>query len=147
MSQSALHKFVIEKEGDRNNRKRLREFSGFQYDEIDAVYEAKSAYVQAELTVRDLTSICLILNISHDVETCNCIFFKIFDVTNFLVATKFKIQRNLMKTEMTTKRIKATTISRVWLQIRQEQIQRVKETKRIIRNQYHFNTMKCRASL
>jgi len=64
----ALHKFVFEKEGGRNNRKRLREFSGFQYEENDAVYKAKSIYVQAKLTERDLISICLILNISHDVE-------------------------------------------------------------------------------
>jgi len=102
----ALHKFVFEKVVlSLKSRKRLREFSGFQYDENDAVYKAKSVFVQAKLTER--------LTESHDVEN---IFFKIFDLTNSLVATKTKIQRNLMKTEMTTKRIKATTKSRVWLQ-------------------------------
>jgi len=72
----ALHKFVFEKEGNRNNRERLREFSGFQFDENDGVYKAKCVYVQAKLTERDLISICLILNISHDVENMQLHIFQ-----------------------------------------------------------------------
>jgi len=53
----ALHKFVFEKELDKNNCKRLCEFSGFQYDENDAMYKTKSVYVQAKLNDRDLISI------------------------------------------------------------------------------------------
>jgi len=72
----ALHKFVFEKEGNRNNGKRLREFSGCQFDENDGVYKAKCVYVQAKLTERDLISICLILNISHDVENMQLHIFQ-----------------------------------------------------------------------
>jgi len=68
----ALHKFVFEKEGERNNRKRLHKFSGFQYDENDEVYKAKSVYVQAKLTERDLISICL----SHDVKNMQLHIFQ-----------------------------------------------------------------------
>jgi len=72
----ALHKFVFEKEGNRNNGKRLREFSGCQFDENDGVYKAKCVYVQAKLTERDLISICLVLNISHDVENMQLHIFQ-----------------------------------------------------------------------
>ncbi|XP_043661697.1 101 kDa malaria antigen-like [Drosophila teissieri] len=63
-----LHKFVFEEEGDRNNRKRLREFTGFNYDENAAAYIRKCTYIDEHLNERDLTSICVVLGISHDVE-------------------------------------------------------------------------------
>jgi len=40
-----LHKFVFEEEGDRNNRKRLREFQGYEYNESNRLYSKKVNYV------------------------------------------------------------------------------------------------------
>ena len=40
----ALHKLVFETEGDRRNRRRLREFTGFTFTEESAEYRNKVDY-------------------------------------------------------------------------------------------------------
>lgn len=60
----ALHKFVFESEGDRRNRRRLREFSGFDFDESDEKFKQKCAFRKANITMAELVSICGLLNIS-----------------------------------------------------------------------------------
>lgn len=47
---AALHKFVFENEGDRSNRQRLREFTGFDFAENDHRYSAKRKYAVNNLT-------------------------------------------------------------------------------------------------
>lgn len=53
----ALHKFVFECDGDRANRRRLREFEGFEYAETEAVYEQKVKYINVNLTKQNDTYI------------------------------------------------------------------------------------------
>ncbi|XP_037929192.1 uncharacterized protein LOC119663653 [Teleopsis dalmanni] len=72
----ALHKFIYQEEGDRNNRKRLREFSGFDYDENDKAYASKCEYIKNNLTERDLVSICIVLNISYCVKDVQLHIFR-----------------------------------------------------------------------
>lgn len=62
---AALHKFVYENEGDRMNRHRLRDFAGFQYTDEDDAYVKKAEYIEKNLNVTDLVSICNILGISY----------------------------------------------------------------------------------
>ena len=42
----AKHKCILGIEGDRDNRKRLRAFSGFDYDETNIFFMEKSTYVK-----------------------------------------------------------------------------------------------------
>ncbi|XP_037958018.1 uncharacterized protein LOC119687677 [Teleopsis dalmanni] len=81
----ALHKFIYQEEGDRNNRKRLREFSGFDYDENDKAYASKCEYIKNNLTERDLVSICIVLNISYCVKDVQLHIFRNLR-KNFLLA-------------------------------------------------------------
>lgn len=64
----AMHKFIYENEGDRNNRKRLRAFNGFDYEETNPLFVEKAAYVEDNLSTADLVSICNLLGISYDAE-------------------------------------------------------------------------------
>ena len=50
----SLHKFVFENEGDRNNRKRLRSFTGFEFGEDDEHFTKKEEYVKQNLCEKDL---------------------------------------------------------------------------------------------
>ncbi|KYQ46516.1 Protein DEK, partial [Trachymyrmex zeteki] len=61
----AQHRFVFEREGDRDNRKRLREFRGFPFAIDSEDYKAKIAYVESNLTWADLVSVCNILTIEY----------------------------------------------------------------------------------
>jgi len=61
----ALHRFVFEQEGNRNNRKRLREFEGFSFVSGSDEHRAKLAYVDASLGWGDLVSICNVLAIDY----------------------------------------------------------------------------------
>lgn len=45
----ALHKIIFEQEGDRNNRKRLREFRGLPYAVESQEYKSKIAFVETHL--------------------------------------------------------------------------------------------------
>lgn len=61
----ALHKFVFEQEGDRGNRKRLREFKGFSFANDLDEYRSKIAFVKGNLGWGDLVSVCNILVINY----------------------------------------------------------------------------------
>ncbi|XP_073811783.1 uncharacterized protein [Musca autumnalis] len=65
---TALHKFIFGEEGDRSNRKRLRNFEGFEYAEDSAEYQEKVKYIKQNLSTADLVSICNLLCLSYDVE-------------------------------------------------------------------------------
>lgn len=58
----ALHKLVFEVEGDRGNRKRLREFKGFTFKDESDEFNNKLAYA-ARLSIAELTSICNVLGL------------------------------------------------------------------------------------
>ncbi|XP_036328484.1 uncharacterized protein LOC118740858 [Rhagoletis pomonella] len=62
----ALHKYVFGREGDRDNRKRLREFAGFDFNEYDEKYAKKCEYIKQNLKECDLISICNLLTINYD---------------------------------------------------------------------------------
>lgn len=62
---TALHRFIFEQEGDRGNRKRLREFSGLPFAKDSDEYKAKIAYVETNLSWADLVAVCNILAIEY----------------------------------------------------------------------------------
>ena len=61
----ACHKLIFEYDGDRNNRKRLREFSGFNFEDDDTKNE-KIDFAKNTLTLGELNSICQVLKIDND---------------------------------------------------------------------------------
>ncbi|XP_020297968.1 protein DEK-like, partial [Pseudomyrmex gracilis] len=61
----ALHRLVFEKEGDRGNRKRLREFGGFTFASGSEEYKNKLAYAEAALGWGDLVAICNVLAVDY----------------------------------------------------------------------------------
>lgn len=66
----ALYKLIFEEDGDRGNRNKLREFSGFEFEMNSDEYSAKIEYA-ARFPVGDLISICNILGLDYtgDKET------------------------------------------------------------------------------
>nr|CAI5857831.1 unnamed protein product [Callosobruchus analis] len=62
----ALHRLIFGTDGDRNNRKRLREFSGFGFQEGSEEYNDKLNYVVNSFSVNDLTAIANILTLEYD---------------------------------------------------------------------------------
>lgn len=56
---------MFEEDGDRKNRQRLREFSGFHFYDDSEEYRNKMNYVST-LSFGDLTSICNILGINYE---------------------------------------------------------------------------------
>jgi len=61
----ALHKLIFEEEGDRGNRKRLREFSGFTFAGGSEEFRMKLAYADTHLGWGDLVAICNMLAIDY----------------------------------------------------------------------------------
>jgi len=61
----ALHKLIFEQEGDRDNRKRFREFQGFPFVIDSDEYKAKVAYAEANLSWADLVTVCNVLAIEY----------------------------------------------------------------------------------
>lgn len=61
----ALHKLIFEKEGDRRNRQRLRDFRGFIFADNSPEYISKVEYAR-RLTIGDLISCCNILGLKYD---------------------------------------------------------------------------------
>lgn len=61
----ALHRFIFEEEGDRRNRKRLRDFQGFTFADNSQNYIRKVEYAR-RLTIGDLISCCNILGLKYD---------------------------------------------------------------------------------
>ncbi|KAK9759198.1 hypothetical protein QE152_g51 [Popillia japonica] len=66
----ALHKLVFEYEGDINNRKRLREFTGFNFkdreDDKDNAIKKKTDYAMNNLTLGELSLICNVLDMDNN---------------------------------------------------------------------------------
>lgn len=60
----ALHKFIFQVDGDRQNRKRLREFKGFNFREGSAEYAEKLTHANG-LTYGDMVSCCNILGLDY----------------------------------------------------------------------------------
>lgn len=56
---------MFEQEGDRGNRKRLREFDGFAFASGSEKYKRKITYADTHLGWRDLVAICNILAIDY----------------------------------------------------------------------------------
>lgn len=60
----ALHRLVFEVEGDRENRKRLRAFTGFDFGDDSEEYRHKLDYAST-LTTGDLITICNLLGLDY----------------------------------------------------------------------------------
>lgn len=60
----ALYKLVFEEDGNRNSRKRLREFTGFHFNDASPEFRAKFEY-SAVFSIGDLTSMCNILGLNY----------------------------------------------------------------------------------
>ncbi|GBM01523.1 hypothetical protein AVEN_85733-1, partial [Araneus ventricosus] len=61
-----LHKFLFGSLGDRSNRKRIREFIGFDFQVDSVEFEKKLGSVDELFSLNELITICNILNISLD---------------------------------------------------------------------------------
>jgi len=60
----AIHKLIFEEEGDRSNRRRLREFRGFRFGDVSLEFRAKLQYAVG-FTIGNLISICNVLGITY----------------------------------------------------------------------------------
>lgn len=60
----AMHKFIFGEDGDRNNRRRLREFRGFEFNDDAPEFRAKLQYAVG-FSIGDLISICNVLGIVY----------------------------------------------------------------------------------
>jgi len=60
----AMHKLIFKEERDRNNRLRLCEFRGFEFNDVSPEFRAKLQYV-VSFTIGDLISICNVLGIVY----------------------------------------------------------------------------------
>lgn len=85
---AALHKFVFESEGDRSNRQRLREFTGFDFAENDQRYGAKKEYAEDNLTQADLVAICNVLGIGYRDEDLHIHIFRNLKKNSLLASTE-----------------------------------------------------------
>ncbi|XP_077280624.1 uncharacterized protein LOC143907622 [Temnothorax americanus] len=61
---TAMHRFVFEEDGDRNNRRRLRKFKGFTFKDDEPEFAAKMQYA-LRFTIGDLISICNVLGLEY----------------------------------------------------------------------------------
>ncbi|GBM93141.1 hypothetical protein AVEN_27381-1 [Araneus ventricosus] len=61
-----LHKFLFGSLGDRSNRKRIREFIGFDFQVESDEFKEKLGSVDELFSLNELITICNILNISFD---------------------------------------------------------------------------------
>jgi len=61
----AFHKLVFGETGDRKNRSRLRNFSGFTFQDEGNEYREKVAFIQENFMERDLITICNILCLDY----------------------------------------------------------------------------------
>jgi len=60
----AMHRLIFEEEGDRSNRRRLREFRGFRFGDASPEFRAK-LQCAVGFTMGDLISICNVLGITY----------------------------------------------------------------------------------
>ncbi|XP_023212812.1 uncharacterized protein LOC111615627, partial [Centruroides sculpturatus] len=62
-----LHQLVFEEVGDRNNRKRLRTFGGFNFpSKEDENLKKKVQYINENFRLNDLVVLCNLLNVQYD---------------------------------------------------------------------------------
>lgn len=73
---TALHKFIFEEDGDRKNRCRIRDFTGFTFDAQDDLWQQKSEYIDANLSETDLAVICSILGLEYTVDDAKMHIFE-----------------------------------------------------------------------
>lgn len=64
----AFHKIIFEIDGDRTSRRKVREFSGFPFDNNSDEYKQKLAYIETNFSVSDLSVISNIINIDYNVD-------------------------------------------------------------------------------
>ncbi|XP_065355311.1 uncharacterized protein LOC135949685 [Calliphora vicina] len=62
----AMHKLIFEEDGDRGNRQRVRQFTGFDFKEHDVEYEQKRKYVEENLSDADLVAVCNVLGLGYN---------------------------------------------------------------------------------
>ena len=62
----SLHKLIFGTEGDRSNRKRIRDFTGFEFELDSAEFQQKIEHIVEQFTINELTSICNILNLNYE---------------------------------------------------------------------------------
>ncbi|XP_070138847.1 uncharacterized protein DDB_G0290301-like [Drosophila bipectinata] len=79
-----LHMFVYENNGDRHNRKRLRNFQGFDFAKDDEEFGQKVSYVAENLSNNDLAVICNILGLQHDKDDLMVYIFRNLQAGNLL---------------------------------------------------------------
>ena len=61
----ALHGLVFENEGDMDNRKRLREFPGFDFEPESPAHRTKPIYTAKNLFLGDLVSISNLFGVDY----------------------------------------------------------------------------------
>ena len=64
-SRETLFHFIFQQDGDRRNRKKLRDFSGFDFQESSEEHTAKLNYANRYLEIEDVTSICNLLGLYY----------------------------------------------------------------------------------
>ncbi|CAK9817732.1 Transposon Ty3-I Gag-Pol polyprotein [Anthophora plagiata] len=60
-----LYKFITERNGDRDSRKYLRVFRGFNFDADSVEYRKKATWAAETFTLGDLVGICNVLNLDY----------------------------------------------------------------------------------
>ncbi|XP_036334943.1 uncharacterized protein LOC118745566 [Rhagoletis pomonella] len=91
---AALHKFVFESEGERLNRQRLREFTGFQFDEYDDQYGQKLGYIENNLLTNDLEAICNVLGLNSNVADLKLHIFRNLQKATLLCAAVDNVENS-----------------------------------------------------
>ena len=61
-----LHKLIFDEDGDRNNRKRLREFSGFSFEIGSEEFKQKINEIKTIFSNSELIIICNLININSE---------------------------------------------------------------------------------
>lgn len=61
-----LYKFLFNAEGNRSNRKRTLEFSGFDFQTVSTEFKNKISEIQSEFPLKDVITHCNLLGISNN---------------------------------------------------------------------------------
>uniref|UniRef100_T1H9C0 CCHC-type domain-containing protein n=1 Tax=Rhodnius prolixus TaxID=13249 RepID=T1H9C0_RHOPR len=59
----SFHKFIFSEEGNRNKRKRIKEFTGFNFLKDSESYKDKFSWIKENLKISELYKICALLNL------------------------------------------------------------------------------------
>ncbi len=60
----AFHRLIFKKDGDRTNRRQLRDFSDYDFDDASDKFREKLEYATT-FSIGDLTSMCNILGLDY----------------------------------------------------------------------------------